>query len=108
MGLIFFRSGQAKLDDFEGTIELFEDDWALPFLSAEPAAYLATGAELILPLLLFVGLLTRFSALGLLVMTIVIQALVLPLNEHYGWMIILTLLIALGGGRLSLDRLMAK
>lgn len=108
IGLIFFRSGQAKLSDFEETIDLFTDDWALPFLPAQPAAYLATAGELILPVLLFVGLFTRLGALGLLVMTVIIQVYVLPFDTHYLWMIILALLIGLGGGKLSLDYLLFK
>ena len=108
MGLIFFRSGQAKLGDFEETIEFFADDWALPFLSATPAAYLATAGELILPVLLILGLFTRLGALGLLVMAAVIQFFVLPLNEHYFWMIILALLLGQGGSKLSLDHLWLK
>ena len=51
VGMDFFRSGLAKLDDFEETIELFEDDWTLPLLPPEPWAYLATLGELILPVM---------------------------------------------------------
>ncbi|MEO0367565.1 MAG: DoxX family protein [Pseudomonadota bacterium] len=108
IGMIFFRSGQAKLVDFEETIEFFEDDWALPFLPAEPAAYLATIGELVLPVLLILGLFTRIGALGLFVMAAVIQFYVFPLNEHYYWMIILALLVGYGGGKLSVDNLILK
>ncbi|HAU69105.1 MAG TPA: hypothetical protein DCW52_12005 [Gammaproteobacteria bacterium] len=108
IGLVFFRSGQGKLIDFEETIEFFADDWALPFLSPAPAAYLATAGELILPVLLILGLFTRVGALGLLVMAAVIQFFVMPLNEHYYWMIILALLVGQGGSKLSLDHLLLK
>lgn len=103
VGLIFFRSGRAKLSDYEETVELFEDDWLLPFLPAEPAAFLATAGELILPVLLFVGLLTRVSAAGLLVMAVVIQVWVLQDPQHYLWMAVLALLVGYGGGPLSFD-----
>ena len=108
IGLVFFRSGQGKLIDFEETIEFFAYDWALPFLSPAPAAYLATAGELILPVLLILGLFTRVGALGLLVMAAVIQFFVMPLNEHYYWMIILALLVGQGGSKLSLDHLLLK
>ncbi|MDG1906177.1 MAG: DoxX family protein [Arenicella sp.] len=108
IGLVFFRSGQGKLIDFEETIEFFADDWALPFLSPVPAAYLATAGELILPVLLILGLFTRVGALGLLVMAAVIQFFVMPLNEHYYWMIIMALLVGQGGSKLSLDHLLLK
>lgn len=105
---VFFVSGLAKLDDFEETVELFEDDFALPFLPAEPAAYLATAGELVLPLLLILGLFTRFSALGLLIMSAVIQIFVLQDHQHYFWMIILAMLVGHGGNKLSLDYWLLK
>lgn len=94
--------------DMEETIEFFEDDWALPFLPAEPAAYLATAGELVLPILLFLGLFTRIGALGLLIMAAVIQFFVLQDHQHYFWMIILALLVGQGGGKLSLDYWLLK
>lgn len=109
VGMDFFRSGLAKLDDFEETIELFEDDWALPFLPAEPSAYLATAGELILPVLLFLGLFTRIGAAGLFVMAVVIEIWVFPGTiQHYYWMIILGMLLGYGGGKLSVDNLILK
>ena len=109
VGLDFFRSGLAKLDDFEETIELFEDDWALPFISSEPAAYMATAGELILPILLFAGLFTRLGALGIFVMAVVIEIWVFPgTAQHYYWMIICAMLIGQGGHKLSLDNFIFK
>lgn len=104
---VFFSSGRAKLDDFEETIELFDPaedgEFALAFLPPEPAAYLATGGELILPILLILGLFTRFSAAGLFVMAAVIQFFVFPEQLHIMWMIALAMLVGTGGGKLSLD-----
>ena len=109
---VFFVSGLAKLDDFEETVELFDaaedGEFALPFLPAEPAAYLATAGELILPVLLILGLFTRFSAAGLLVMAAVIQFFVYPEQLHVFWMIVCALLVGYGGGKLSLDNLLLK
>lgn len=109
IGLDFFRSGLAKLDDWEDTIDLFTDDWALPFLPPVPSAYLATVGELILPILLFVGLFTRIGAVGLFVMSVVIEIFVFPGTiQHYYWMIILAMLVAQGGHKLSLDNWLLK
>jgi len=105
---IFFVSGLAKLDDFEETIELFEEDWVIPLLPAEPAAYLATAGELVLPVLLILGLFTRIGALGLLVMTIVIQMFAIQDPQHYIWMLVLGLLVGYGGNKISLDYLLLK
>jgi len=118
IGLIFWRSGVAKFDDLEGTVENFDPeedgDFILSFLPEsfppEIPAYMATFGELILPILLFVGLLTRFGAAGLLVMTIVIQFFVpgFEAREHVLWMIILVMLMAHGGGKLSIDNWLFK
>jgi putative oxidoreductase len=73
-------------------------------------AYLDGIAEIVLPLLLVVGLATRFSALALLVMTSVIQ-LVVPegwANFHLPWAGLALAIMALGPGRLSLDHLAAS
>ena len=109
VGLDFFRSGLAKIEDFEGTIELFEEDWIVPFLSPVPNAYLATAGELVLPVLLFIGLFTRFAAAGLFVMALVIEIWVFPGTiQHYYWMLILGLLVGQGGHKLSLDHWLLK
>ena len=105
---IFFVSGLAKFDDFEGTIELFEEDWVIPLIPAEPAAYLATAGELVLPVLLILGLFTRMGALGLLVMTIVIQTFAIQDPQHYIWMLVLGLLLGYGGNKISLDHLLFR
>lgn len=105
---VFFVSGLQKASDMEETIELFKDDFAIPLLPAEPAAYLATAGELVLPVLLILGLFTRFSALGLLVMTLVIQFFVFDLSQHYVWMAALGLLVGYGGSKLSLDNFLFK
>ena len=107
---IFFYSGRTKVDGLltvnEGAFELFRSEYALPLVPPEAAAYAATYSEHLFPLLLVVGLFTRFSALALLVMTLVIQLFVYPdaWPTHLSWAGLLLPLIALGGGRLSLDR----
>jgi len=111
VGLIFWRSGVAKFNDMEETVENFDPaedgDFVISFIPdsipPEIPAYLATIGELVLPILLFVGLLTRIGALGLLIMAAVIQFFVLPDHQHYFWMIILALLVGQGGSKLSLD-----
>ncbi|GHA13055.1 hypothetical protein GCM10008090_23450 [Arenicella chitinivorans] len=103
IGWVFFRSGLVKIDDFESTVEFFADDWAIPFLAPMPAAILATAGELILPVMLVLGLGARISALGLLIMTAMIQFLVLPDHLHYWWMLVLGFLLSEGGSRCSLD-----
>ncbi len=110
VGMDFFKSGLLKFDDMEETIEMFEDDWASAVIfSPEISAYLATAGELILPIMLFIGLFTRVGAIGLFIMAVVIELFVFPGTvQHYYWMIILAMLVAQGGHKLSLDNWLLK
>jgi putative oxidoreductase len=103
-----FDVGWPRLGDF--TVDLFRDEYALPVISPELAAYAATLAEHLLPVLLLIGLGTRFAALGLLLMTLVIQVLVYPgaYPTHGTWAAVLLFLMAYGPGRVSLDRLLRR
>ena len=109
---VFFMSGRTKVDGLltvnDTAFELFRSDYALPFVKPEIAAYAATYSEHLFPLLLVLGLFTRFAALSLFVMTSIIEIFVYPdaWPTHLSWAGLLLPLIALGGGRLSLDRLL--
>ncbi len=117
----FFKSGLTKWDGFLSLAPtaqfLFEDQFKLHifgqaynFPVPDTLALLDSVAEIALPVLLVIGLATRFSALGLLVMTGVIQ-LVVPegwANFHLPWASLAVAIIALGPGRLSLDHLIKR
>jgi putative oxidoreductase len=107
---VFWRSGRTKVDGFtirEETFYLFREEYKVPLLPPDLAAYLSTIAEHVFPLLLFAGLATRLSALSLLGMTMVIQLFVVPSGwpEHILWFSLLLLIIARGPGAISLDHL---
>ena len=109
---VFFQSGRTKVEGVftipETTVELFRSEYALPLLPPEVAATLAAGAEHLFPVLLVLGLFTRLSAAALLGMTLVIQIFVYPdaWPTHLSWAGLMLPLIALGGGHISLDRLL--
>ena len=108
---IFFYSARTKVEGWftisDGTYELFRTEYAGVSLPPEIAAIAATVSEHVFSILLVVGLITRFSALALLGMTLTIQVFVYPdaWPTHLSWAGLLLPLIALGGGGLSLDRL---
>jgi putative oxidoreductase len=107
---VFWRSGRTKVSGFsirEETFFLFREEYRVPLLPADLAAYLATTAEHVLPVLLVAGLASRLSALGLLGMTSVIQLFVFPhaWPEHIQWAAMLLLIVARGPGAFSLDYL---
>ena len=110
MGLVFWRSGQSKLASWDTTLLLFREEYRLPVIDPTLAAYLAAAAEHIFPILLVIGLATRFSALALLIMTLVIQIFVYPdaWPTHGTWAAIFLMLMAQGPGKISLDALIAR
>ena len=124
---VFWNSGQTKVSGFvlnivsgefelgwprlsDSALALFQDEYKLPFIAPELAAPLAAFAEHLLPLLLLVGLGTRFAALGLLGMTLVIQVFVYPdaYATHGTWAALLLYLMSRGPGAVSLDHWIAR
>jgi putative oxidoreductase len=123
---VFWNSGQTKIEGLainivsgefvlgwprlsDTAVALFQDEYKLPFLSPEVAAPMAALAEHVLPLLILIGLATRFSALALLGMTLVIQVFVYPgaYATHGIWAAVLLYLMARGPGKLSIDHWLA-
>ena len=123
---VFWNSGQTKVQGFvinlvngkftlgwprlsESAVSLFQDEYKLPFIAPEIAAPMAAVAEHVFPLLILIGLGTRFSALALLGMTLVIQLLVYPgaYATHGTWAAVLLYLMARGPGVLSIDHWLA-
>lgn len=110
---VFFSAGLTKINDWDTTLFLFEEEYQVPLLSPELAAYLGTVGELVLPVLLFSGLLTRFSALGLFVVNWVavislMEIAPAALYLHVVWGLLLAQIAIYGGGFLSLDRLFSR
>lgn len=113
VALQFWRSGQTKVDGWqitETTFDLFREEYQVPLIPPEIAAYLATIQEHLFAVLLVIGLASRLSALGLLAMTLVIQLFVYPANypEHLLWGALLVLIIARGPGAFSIDHLLRR
>lgn len=108
----FFLSGRTKVDGLltlsPSTHYLFAEEYHVPLLAPDVAAYMATYAEHALPILLVLGLLTRPAAIGLLLMTAVIQVFIIPTGwpTHLLWAGPLVYLIARGPGAASLDRVL--
>jgi putative oxidoreductase len=116
----FWRSGTQKWDGFlqlnDTAVLLFAQEFKLhlpggpyPFPAPAATAFLAGSAEVLLPILLVLGLATRFAAAGLLIMTLIVQLTVpsgWPL--HLTWAAMALALMAWGPGRLSLDHLLSR
>ena len=107
----FWKSGLTKIRSWDATLYLFANEYRVPLLPTEVAAFLGTFGELALPPLLAVGLATRFAAAGLTVVNIVAVIAfwhVLSGNEaalasHVYWGMLLLVTLFHGPGKLSLD-----
>jgi putative oxidoreductase len=110
---VFWQSGQTKVTGWHlksSAISLFENEYQLPLIDPTTAAYVSAFTEHFFPILLVVGLATRFSALALLFMTAVIEIFVYPgaWPTHGVWATCFLVVIARGPGWLSLDHLIAR
>src|SRR5882757_8585167 len=108
VAVVFWNSAMAKLANWDTTIALFADEYQVPLLPPELAAYMAATIELTAPILLVLGLLTRAAALVLLGMTTVIEVFVYPQAwpTHIQWAAMLLVLLCRGPGKLSIDHLL--
>ena len=111
---VFWKSGLTKLRDWDTTLALFHDEYHVPLLPPEPAAYMGTAGELALPVLLVLGLGGRFAALGLSVLNAVAaislgsEIAEAALQQHVFWGSLLVGLALWGPGRWSLDHWIGK
>ena len=107
---VFWNSGTTKLASWDTTIALFTDEYKVPLLPPELAAYMAASIELSTPFLLVAGFLTRPAAAMLLGMTAVIEIFVYPQAwpTHIQWAAMLLVLLCRGPGKFSLDHLIAR
>ncbi len=114
---VFFMSGLSKLTDWDTTLVLFKYVYATPFMSANFAAYLGTGIELIFPVFLVLGLGGRLFIFAFIIYNIVcvlsFHFLWTPsgvpgFDDHVLWGLLLMMLMFHGMGRLSLDYLLHK
>jgi putative oxidoreductase len=105
LAIVFWRSGQAKIANWDLTLQLFANEYKVPVLPPEIAAPLAAAVELSCPVLLLFGLFTRLATLPMIGMTLVIQIFVYPMSwaDHLTWMTMLLLLLSRGPGVISLD-----
>lgn len=114
----FLVSGWLKLQDWDTTLFLFQEEYHTPVLSPAVAAVAGTFGETVFPLLLVAGLLGRYAAAGLFavnIMAVVSYAHVLlsegfeaALAQHYLWGFMLLVLVIFGPGRWSADHLLGR
>jgi len=109
---VFFMSGLTKISSWSSTVSLFEYEYNVPLLPPEIAAYMATAGELVLPVLLVFGLLSRPAALALFILNAVAAYSLSQTDfasaaghwQHITWGTMLAVIFAFGPGTLSIDK----
>jgi putative oxidoreductase len=117
VGWQFFKAGMIKLSDWDATLALFHDEYSVPLLPPDLAAWVGAGGELTFPALLFIGLFSRPAALGLFFvngMAVISYPQLFKfecpaaINDHFYWGAMLLAVLAFGPGRFSLDYLLQR
>jgi len=118
----FFRAGLVKAHNMDSTIALFENEYHVPILPPDFAAYLGTGIELVVPVFLAVGLFGRLSA-GFMFVYNIICVVSYPdlwpdgfwagffgdgFTDHKVWGLMLLVTFLYGPGKRSVDYLLVK
>lgn len=110
---VFIKSGLTKIQTWDSTLYLFREEYHVPLLSPEVAAWLATSAELGLSILLVLGLFGRFAAAGLFILNATAVLSYPELSEegishHIYWGLLLAVLLILSRGKWSVDAWIEK
>lgn len=119
VGWQFFTAGLLKISSWSNTLFLFEHEYEVPFLAPYPAAVLGTFGELFFPVMLWLGLFGRLSAIGLQavnIMAVVAYAHVIfnpefgtgAVADHYLWGLMMLIIMIYGPGKLSVDEWLSR
>ena len=106
---VFLKSGLTKIQNWDSTLYLFSDIYQVPLLAPDVAAWMATSAELGLPVLLVLGLFGRFAAAGLFILNLVAVISYYSglseagINQHLYWGMLLAVLLLISRGAWSVD-----
>ncbi|TMH25916.1 MAG: DoxX family protein [Betaproteobacteria bacterium] len=110
---VFWMSGLTKTRDWSITVALFTNEYHVPLLPPALAAAMGTTTELSMPLLLALGLATRFGAFVLFFFNIiaVISYAALPdiaVKDHILWGTMILVILLFGPGKISVDYLLER
>lgn len=100
----FFVSGILKISRWDTALALARYEYPVSWLDPVTAAYIGVTIELLGSILLTIGLATRFAALSMLVLSLVIKLNYEALDEQLFWTALFAYFVIRGAGSLSLDR----
>jgi NADH dehydrogenase/putative oxidoreductase len=105
----FFVSGMMlKAMNWDSALYFAAHEYPVVWGDPTTAAYLGVSVELICPIFLGIGFLTRLAAIPLLILSLVIQFHYRELDMHLFWAALLARCVILGAGPLSVDSRIAR
>jgi len=105
---IFFVSGVLKLTNWNTAIDLATNEYPVSFMSPITAAYVGVSIEVVGAVLLAAGFMTRYAAVPMLILSLVIQFAYKPFDGQLFWAALFGWYAIVGAGPLSLDGLMRR
>ena len=104
----FFVSGLLKVTHWETALDLAAHEYPVSWMSPTAAAYTGAAIEVIAPIFLASGLLTRYAAIALLALSLVIQFSYQPFDSQLFWIALFGWYAVTGAGPMSLDQLLRR
>lgn len=104
----FFRSGVLKATHWETALDLAQHEYPVSWMNPVTAAYLGVSIEVVGAVLLAAGLLTRYAAVPMFILTLVAQLYYLPYDNQLFWLALLGWYAVYGAGPWSIDKLLRR
>ena len=105
---IFFASGVLKLMNWRTALDLATNEYPVSFMSPVAAAYIGVSIEVGGGVLLALGLMTRYAAVPMLILSLVTQFAYKPFDSQLFWAAIFGWYAIIGAGPLSIDNLLRR
>lgn len=105
---IFFASGLLKLTNWHTALDLAANEYPVNFMSPVTAAYVGVSIEVIGAVLLALGLMTRYAAVPMLILSLVIQFEYKAFDSQLFWAALFGWYAVVGAGPISIDNLVRR
>lgn len=105
---IFVVSGFLKITSWQTALDLASHEYPVSWLNPTTAAYLGVSIELFGGVLLAIGFMTRYAAVPMLILSLVIQFAYLPFDSQLFWAALFGWYAVCGAGPLSIDHLLRR
>jgi NADH dehydrogenase/putative oxidoreductase len=105
---VFFVSGVLKLTSWQTALDLARNEYPVSWMSPVAAAYTGVSIEVVGSVLLAAGFMTRYAAVPMLILSLVIQFAYLPFDSQLFWALLFGWYAVSGAGPISIDRLLRR